>query len=366
VIQSMDTLARISGDQFGAILTSNDGATKIAEIAETMRRGLRTPFNFGDQDVILTASIGITIFDNGPAGAQEVLRDAELAMYYAKRLGGDRIEAYRASARSIAAYSEASEKDLERAINAGELQVHYQPIYNIQTGKIVGAEALMRWNHLSRGTILPSEFIPLAERIGMIEKLGRLALRQAANQTSDWINSFKLDENFFVSINLSTTQLATQSLLNDLRTMVTENPPLARHIKLEVTESQVMVNPEQSAYVLRALKSMGLGLALDDFGTGHSSLSYLHLFPFDTVKIPAQFVQMSDNPGMSHTQGPIMRAIISLASELGLKVVAEGVESPEELKRLRELNCHMAQGYLFDKAMPGDDLQRKLAAQYSK
>ncbi|MCF6325715.1 MAG: sensor domain-containing phosphodiesterase [Devosiaceae bacterium] len=366
IMQPMDTLARTSGDQFAAILTSSDSATKIAEIAETMRRGLRTPFNFGDQDVILTASIGITIFDNGPASATEVLRDAELAMYYAKRLGGDRIEAYRASARSIAAYSEASEKELERAINAGELQVHYQPIYNIQTGKITGAEALMRWNHPSKGIILPSEFIPLAERIGMIEKIGRLALRQAANQTGDWINNFQLDENFFVSINLSTTQLATQSLLNDLRTMVTENPQLARHIKLEVTESQVMVNPEQSAYVLSALKNMGLGLALDDFGTGHSSLSYLHLFPFDTVKIPAQFVQMSENSGLAHTQGPIMRAIISLANELGLKVVAEGVESTDELKRLRELNCQMAQGFLFDSAMPGNDLQRKLAAQYAK
>ncbi len=366
VMQPMDTLARLTGDQFGVVLTSNNGATKIAEIAEQMRRALRTPFNFGDQDVTLTASIGITIFDNGTANAQEVLRDAELAMYYAKRLGGDRIEAYRASARSIAAYAEASEKDLERAMNEGELQVHYQPIHDIHSNQIMGAEALMRWNHPSKGLISPSEFIPLAERSGLIEKLGRLALRQAVNQIGDWINTFPLDEAFFVSINLSTTQLSTQSLLNDLRTRVTENPSLPKHLKLEVTESQVMINPEHSAFVLSALRELGVGLALDDFGTGHSSLSYLHRFPFDTVKIPAQFVQMSDNSGMAHTQTPIMRAIISLANELGLAVVAEGVESADELERLRELDCQMAQGYVYDQAMTGNELHRKLAAQYSK
>ncbi len=365
VIRPMDTLARLNGSQFGAILISEGNASQIAEIAEQMRRSLRAPFNFGDQDLALTASIGITIFDNGPADATEVMRDAELAMYYAKRLGGDRIEAYRASARSIAAYSEASEKDLERAMNEGELQVHYQPIYDIHTSRIAGAEALMRWNHPSRGAISPSEFIPLAERTGQIEKLGRLALRQAANQTGNWIYQLPVDEGFFVSINLSATQLSTDTLLNDMRTLVTENTMLARHIKLEVTESQVMTNPEHSAHVLSALKDLGLGLALDDFGTGHSSLSYLHRFPFDTVKIPAQFVQMSDTTGMAHTQGPIIRAIMSLATELGLKVIAEGVETGEELERLRLLDCQLAQGFILDPALSGSDMHRKLAAQFT-
>ncbi len=364
VIRPMDTLAHMKGNRFGAILISEGNASQIAETAEQMRRSLRAPFNFGDQDLALTASIGITIFDNGPSDASEVIRDAELAMYYAKRLGGDRIEAYRASARSISAYSQASEKDLERAMNEGELQVHYQPIYDIHSGRIAGAEALMRWNHPEKGTVNPAEFIPLAERTGQIEKLGRLALRQAANRTGDWINAFPLEEDFFVSINLSTTQLSTDTLLNDMRTLVTENSGLARHLKLEVTESQVMTNPEHSAYVLAALKDLGLSLALDDFGTGHSSLSYLHRFPFDTVKIPAQFVQMSDSSGMSHTQGPIIRAIMSLATELGLRVIAEGVETGEELERLRLLDCQLAQGFVLDVALTGTDLHRKLAAQY--
>ncbi len=365
VMKPTDTIARVGGDQFGAILISGDGAGKIAEVAEQMRRALRAPFNFGEQDLTVTASIGITIYDNGTANAEEVLRDAELAMYYAKRLGGDRIEAYRASARSIAAYSEASEKDLERAMNEGELQVHYQPIYDIQTGRIAGAEALMRWNHPTNGIISPAEFIPLAERTGQIEKLGRLAFRQAANQTGDWIHALPVDEDFFVSINLSTAQLSTETLLTDLRTVVTENRRVARHLKLEVTETQVMSNPEHSAYVLFALKQLGIGLALDDFGTGHSSLSYLHRFPFDTVKIPAQFVQLNADNGMTHTQDPIMRAIVSLAGELGLQVVAEGVETREELERLRTLDCRLAQGYLFETALSGVDFKRRLAAQHS-
>ncbi|MCB9993295.1 MAG: EAL domain-containing protein [Hyphomicrobiaceae bacterium] len=364
VMRPMDTLGRIRGDQFAAILVSDESAGKIAEVAEQMRRALRTPFNFGDQDFSLTASIGITIYDNSPVGAADVLRDAELAMYYAKRLGGDRIEAYRASARSIAAYSEASERDLERAMNEGELQVYYQPIYDIRTASIAGAEALMRWNHPTKGIVGPSEFIPLAERTGLIEKLGRLAIRQAANQTSDWISALPLDENFFVSINLSATQLATETLLNDLRTLVTENRQLPRHIKLEVTETQVMANPEQSAFVLSALKDLGFGLALDDFGTGHSSFSYLHRFPFDTVKIPAQFVQLGDDSGSARTQGPIIRSITSLANELGLIVVGEGVETPEELKRLIQYDCHLAQGFVFEAAIDASALKRKLATQH--
>jgi len=364
IMKPTDTLARVSGDKFAVLILSGEGAGRIAEIAEQMRRSLRAPFNFGDQDLTVSASIGITIYDNSVAAGEDVMRDAELAMYYAKRLGGDRIEAYRASARSISAYSEASEKDLERAMNEGELQVYYQPIHDMQTGRIEGAEALMRWNHPTNGLVPPSEFIPLAERTGQIEKLGRLALRQAANQTGDWIHSLPVDDEFFISINLSTTQLATETLLNDLRTLVTENRRVAGHLKLEVTETQVMANPEHSAHVLLALKDLGVGLALDDFGTGHSSLSYLHRFPFDTVKIPAQFVQLEGEGGIQHTQAPIMRAIIQLAGELGLKVIAEGVETQDEIARLIELQCRYAQGYAYDSALTGGDLTKKLSTQY--
>ncbi len=363
IMRPLDTVARINGDQFGVILASEQAASKIAESAEQIRKALKAPFNFGERDLTLTASIGVTIYDNNPASAADVLRDAELAMYYAKRLGGDRIEAYRASARTITAYNRASEEDLDRGLRQGELQVQFQPIMDIHSGLIAGAEALMRWNHPTRGMVNPDEFIPLAERSGMIERLGRLAFEQAAAQTRDWIANLPLSEEFFVSVNLSPSQLATEALLSDMRQLVLEHRGVASHLKLEITESEVMTNPEHSAYMLASLRSLGIGLALDDFGTGHSSLSYLHRFPFDTIKIPAAFVQISDATGMAHTQVPIIRAVVSLASELDMSVIAEGVETLDEIDRLRQLNCHYAQGFAFGAAMTGGEMTKRLASQ---
>lgn len=363
VMRPLDTVARISGDQFAVILASEQTAGKIAESAEQIRKALKAPFNFGDRDLTITASIGVTIYDGNPAEAADVLRDAELAMYYAKRLGGDRIEAYRASARSIANYNRASEEDLERGMRQGELHVQYQPVMNIASGQIVGAEALMRWNHPTRGVVNPDEFVPLAERSGQIEKLGRLAFEQAATQAREWSATIGLSEDFFISVNLSPTQLATETLLNDMRNLVAQDKTLATHLKLEITEGQVMSNPEHSAYMLEALRSLGLGLALDDFGTGHSSLSYLHRFPFDTIKIPPAFVKMGTETGIPHTQAPIIRAIVGLAEDLDLMVIAEGVETLDEIERLRQMNCRFAQGFAFGAAMTGQELAKKLMAQ---
>jgi len=367
LMRPLDTVARIAGDQFAVILASEQTAGKIAEMAEQIRKALKAPFNFGDRDLTLTASIGVTIYDSNPASAADVLRDAELAMYYAKRLGGDRIEAYRASARSISAYNRANEEDLLRGMNEGELQVEFQPIMDILSGKIAGAEALMRWNHPTRGLVAPDEFIALAERANLIDRLGRIAFEQAAFHTRDWLTVMPtLPEDFFVSVNLSPTQLASETLLGDIRSTVGQNKSLARHMKLELTESQVMTNPEHSAYMLAALKDLGLGLALDDFGTGHSSLSYLHRFPVDTIKIPADFVQLNETKGVAHTQGPIIRAIVSLASELDLSVVAEGVETLDEIERLRALECRLAQGFAFGAAMTAAEFGKQLQAQLAR
>lgn len=366
VMRPLDTVARIAGDQFAVILASEASAGKIAEIAEQIRKALKAPFNFGERDLSLTCSLGVTIYDGNPGTSADVLRDAELAMYYAKRLGGDRIEAYRASARSIAAYTRANEEDLDRGLRHGELGIQFQPIMDIHTGLIAGAEALMRWNHPNRGIVPPEEFVPLAERSGLIERLGRLAFEQAAGQTREWLDSLDLSEDFFVSVNLSPSQLASESLLNEMRTLIADHRSVAGHLKLEITEGQVMTNPEHSAYMLQALKGMGLGLALDDFGTGFSSLSYLHRFPFDTIKIPAPFVQIGEDGGMSHTQAPIIRSIVTLAAELDLTVIAEGVETLDEIERLQSLNCQFAQGFAFGAAMSGAELHKKLQGQQGR
>ncbi|WIJ24596.1 putative bifunctional diguanylate cyclase/phosphodiesterase [Devosia sp. RR2S18] len=366
IMRPLDTVARITADQFAVILASEQAAGKIAETAEQIRKALKAPFNFGDRDLTLSCSIGVTIYDGNPADAPDVLRDAELAMYYAKRLGGDRIEAYRASARSISAYNRASEADLERGMKQGELHVQFQPVMDIVSGQMVGAEALMRWTHPTRGVVNPDEFVPLAERSGLIEKLGRLAFEQSATQAKDWMTSIGLPEDFFISVNLSPSQLATETLLNDMRSLVNQDRKLAQHLKLEITESQVMNNPEHSAYMLDALRSLGLGLALDDFGTGHSSLSYLHRFPFDTIKIAAPFVKLGADTGIAHTQAPIIRAVVGLASDLDLMVIAEGVETLDEIERLRQLNCRYGQGFAFGAAMTGAEFGRKLSAQLAR
>ncbi len=364
LLRPLDTVSRLNGDQFGIILASEQSAEKIAKIAEQIRKDMRVPFNFGEKNITLSVSIGVTIFDNSEVGASEVLRNAELAMSYAKRKGGDKIEAYRAVANSIVEYSRLSEEDLERGIRKGEFRVYFQPIMDLQTNLIAGCEALMRWEHESKGNIAPAEFIALAERSGQIKKLGQLAFEQAAIRTQQWCDEFKIDDDFFVSVNLSPLQLANENMLLEMKTLVDRHINIVKHLKLEVTESQVMANAEHSAYMLATLKSMGLSLALDDFGTGYSSLSYLHRFPFDSIKIPAPFVQISQEKGMIHTQVPIIRSIIALSNDLGMQVIAEGVETKAEIERLKELNCKYAQGYYFGVAMSAKDFNEKLRAQY--
>ena len=360
-MRPLDTVARLGSDQFGVILCSEKTADKIAEMADQLRKAIRAPFTFGERDIAVSASLGVTIFDNGQAGAADILRDAELAMLYAKRHGGDRIEAYRAAARSIVALAKSTEDDLQKAIKNGQIHMHYQPICELATGRIVGAEALIRWQHPLRGIIGPDEFIPLAERSGQIEQLGRMAFEQSATRLQIWQRAIALPPDFFVSVNLSPRQLASENLIADLNAYLGEHKTIAPHIKLEITESQMMLNPEHSAYIVSTLKSMGLGLALDDFGTGHSSLSYLHRFPVDTIKIAAPFVKMSGEGGFAHTQAPIIRAITALAGELDLMVIGEGVETEAERERLMQLSCRYGQGYLFAEPMDGDAMQRKLA-----
>lgn len=361
----LDTVARLNGDQFTVVLVAEQTANKIADVAEQIRKAIHAPFSFGGKDISLTASIGITIYDNGREEAVDVLRDAEMAMYYAKRRGGDRIEAYRAAAKSIAAFARATTSELQSALKAGQMQVMFQPIVDSETDTIVGAEALMRWEHPERGPISPSEFVPLAERSGAIDQLGKLAISQTLEQLKAWLSRYELPEDFAVSVNLSPRQLANPGFLDDVKGLLKKNQSAAPYLKLEVTESEVMVNPEQSAYVLSNLKAIGVRLALDDFGTGHSSLSYLHRFPFDTIKIAAPFVQSDSPNGLDHTKEPIIRAVVGLARELDLMVIGEGVETEAEVKRLAALGCRYAQGFYYGEAESGEMFEKRFADAYA-
>lgn len=363
LMRPLDTLARINGDQFAVILVSEQSATKIAGFAEQMRKSIREPIKFGDSEISISASIGVTIYDNKPNAASTILRNAELAMMYAKRMGGDRIEAYRANSSELGVSQTTLNADLERAIDQRELQMHFQPIYDLANNRLSGAEALMRWNHPNRGAISPEEFIPLAERTGLIDRLGQVVIEQTAIQLKSWIENVDVPDDFFVSLNLSAQQLAKETLLNEMRTLIASHGDLVERVLLEVTESQVMASPEHSAYVLESLKGMGFRLALDDFGVGHSSLSYLHRFPFDFVKIPSTFVQTEERHGIAQTQVPIMKAIVALAKDLDLKVIAEGAESDEEVERLKSLSVRYAQGFAFSKPLTGAQMLQLLKKQ---
>ncbi|WP_062203093.1 EAL domain-containing protein [Aureimonas sp. AU12] len=360
VLKPQDSLARLSGNQFGLILMSENDVGAVGTFAETLRDVVRAPIAFADRDIILTASVGLTGWTDG-AGADEVLREAELAMYQAKRLGGDRIEPFRPSFKTHSSGRVELESDLRRAFGRNELSLAFQPIVKLSTTEIVGFEALMRWNHAKRGPVSPSEFIPIAENTGLIVQLGQFALDEAARRLSDW-QKLPGQSKLFCSVNISSRQLIRQDLLNDVRQILKRYNLVPETLKLELTESLVMDNPERSAKLLVKLKEMGVGLSLDDFGTGYSSLSYLMRFPFDTLKIDQSFLR-----GDAQPQRPIIvQSIVTMAHELGLVVVAEGVDNETDAARLRQLNCEYAQSYMFAPPLTAEEARRRLQERQAK
>jgi diguanylate cyclase (GGDEF)-like protein/PAS domain S-box-containing protein len=347
LLKPQDTLARISGDQFAFLLISESEPERIAGFADSVRRTLRAPISFGDKEIFLTASIGIAMHDAKQGDPQEIVKDAEIGMYYAKRLGGDRIEAFRPALRQHGADILTLEADLRRAIGREEIKVLYQPIVRLEDRTIAGFEALARWDHPEHGRIPPAEFIPLAERNGLIIPLGLFVLERAAKQLSDWQEQLGRDVPLFISVNISSRQLLRHDLINDVKSVLSRSAVTRGSLKLELTESLVMENPEYAAQVLTRIRELGAGLSLDDFGTGYSALSYLQRFPFETLKIDQSFVR-----GPSAKQKRvILRAIIGLAHELGMDVVAEGAETEDDALDLYDLGCEFAQGFLFGQAM---------------
>ncbi|MBN9025283.1 EAL domain-containing protein [Kaistia nematophila] len=347
LLKPQDTLARIAGDQFAFLLISESEPERIAGFADSVRRTLRAPISFGDKEIFLTASIGIAMHDSKQSEASEIVKDAEIGMYYAKRLGGDRIEAFRPALRQHGADTLTLEADLRRAIGREEIKVLYQPIVRLEDRTIAGFEALVRWDHPQHGRIPPAEFIPLAERNGLIIPLGLFVLERAAKQLSDWQEQLGRDVPLFVSVNISSRQLLRHDLISDVKSVLSRSAVTRGSLKLELTESLVMENPEYAAQVLTRVRELGAGLSLDDFGTGYSSLSYLQRFPFETLKIDQSFVR-----GPSAKQKRvILRAIIGLAHELGMDVVAEGAETEDDALDLYDLGCEFAQGFLFGQPM---------------
>jgi diguanylate cyclase (GGDEF)-like protein/PAS domain S-box-containing protein len=362
LIGQQDTLGRLSGDQYGLVLLSEQEPDRIVALADSLRKAVRAPITFGDREIFLTCSVGIAFFEGGKQAVEDMVTNAEIALNHAKRLGGDRQEVFRPILRPLDKNIVDLEADLREAIKKETLGVYFQPIIRLEDQSVAGFEVLARWNHAKRGKISPSEFIPVAEQSGLINELGIYMLDKGAQQLAFWQREFPLPQPLFASVNLSSRQLLKQDLINDVKAVLSRTSLTPGTLKLELTESLVMSNPEYSAKVLERLRGLGAGLSLDDFGTGHSSLSYLQRFPFDTIKIDQSFVK----PNGSSARPVLLRTIVAMGHDLGMSVVAEGAESENDALELYQLGCEYAQGFYFGEAVTAAEatkILRKMPAQ---
>jgi diguanylate cyclase (GGDEF)-like protein/PAS domain S-box-containing protein len=344
VVRPGDTLGRLSGDSFALVITSEQNTQRLMALADLVRRAVSTPITHGERQIYLTGSVGVSMVDEAALADREAfVRNAELASIHAKRTGRDRIEVYRPSMRANPQDKLSLASDLRLAIERKELEVQFQPIVRLEDRSIAGFEALVRWNHPRLGRLPPSEFIAIAEETGSIIELGQFVMETTARELLAWQQHLVVEPPIFASVNVSSRQLIRNDLLADVRNVLIRYPVQPGSLKLEITETLVMENPEYAAQILTKIKELGAGLALDDFGTGYSSLSYLQRFPFDTLKVDQSFVRHDD----TGKRPLILRSIVSLAHDLGMNVVAEGAESEADTVELFQLGCEFAQGYVF-------------------
>ncbi|MBD1861162.1 MULTISPECIES: EAL domain-containing protein [Trichocoleus] len=339
-----DTVARLGGDEFTILLDDISDLDDATRIANRIHHALQSPFNLQGQEVFTSVSIGIALSETGYDWPEDLLRDADTAMYRAKSLGRACHKVFDRTMHLRAVELLHLETDLRRAIERQELRLHYQPIVSLTTGRIHGFEALIRWQHPERGLMSPAEFIPVAEETGLIVPVGLWVLREACQQAQKWQKQFSTSFPLTMSVNLSGKQFSQPDLIGQIEQILQATALDARSLKLEITESVMMENAESATKMLLRLKALGVQLHIDDFGTGYSSLSYLHRFPIDQLKIDRSFVKRL---GADDESAEIVRAIVTLAHNLGIHVTAEGVETAEQLTQLRALECEYGQGYFF-------------------
>ena len=359
-VRGSDTVSRQGGDEFVVLLVANEFDHDAAKIADKVRVALAAPHSIDGSDLYVTTSIGISIYPVDGQNAEELLKSADTAMYHAKDHGRNNYQFFRSEMNTRAVERQYVEANLRRALERQEFMLEYQPKINLNTGRISGAEALLRWKHPTDAAILPDRFIGVAEDCGLIVPIGRWVLREACAQAKKWINAGMVEVS--IAVNISALEFRQMDFLDSVRAALDETGLEVGHLQLEISENVLMDNAESSAFILQELKDMGVQLAMENFGTGYSSLSYLHLFPLDVIKIDQSFVE---GIGKSTDNGIIVGAVIGMGNSLKLKVVAEGIENLEQLNFLKELNCEEGQGFYFSKAISSESFTEMLASQRS-
>ncbi|HEY9729177.1 MAG TPA: bifunctional diguanylate cyclase/phosphodiesterase, partial [Chroococcales cyanobacterium] len=352
-----DVVARLNSDRFAIILATPQHKKEAGNVAEIILERLSQTFSLAGQEIFITASVGIALYPRDGNEIEVLLNHANTAMTKASQQGGDQYQFYSAAFNVGSSDRLSLQSELRHALEREELQVYYQPQVSLQTGEIIGTEALLRWLHPERGLVSPTKFIPIAEETGLIIPIGEWVLQTACKQTKLWQNSGFAS--LQVSVNLSSRQFSQIDLRKQLVQILMETGLDPKYIEVELTESMLVQNTEVAIRRLNALKSLGVKIAIDDFGTGYSSLSYLQQFPFDILKIDRCFIQdITNNPH----NAAITKAIIEMAKSLNLKLIAEGVETPEELSFICRQDCDAMQGYLFSRPLPTPEFSQLLKA----
>ncbi len=352
-VRAGDTVARTGGDEFAILLEDATGEHSPEQVAERIAAALRTPLQIAGRDVIVSTSIGITDAVESPGGADELLRNADVALHAAKGAGKARAERFEKEMYASVRRRLDLTADLRRALDRGEFRLVYQPIVNLATGRISEVEALVRWMHPVRGLVMPADFIPVAEDTGMIVPLGRWVLAEACRQASTWHALQPGRQQLVIGVNLSARQFADPHLVEDVAYTLRETGLRPSTLKLEITESVAMKDTAAAEAIMHALKRLGVKLAIDDFGTGYSSLHYLKRFPVDTLKIDRSFI---DGLGADEQDTAIVQSVVALAKTLRLETTAEGIETTIQQSQLRVLHVEHGQGYLFARPLPAEEL----------
>ncbi len=359
VLRTEDVAARLGGDEFAVLLEDDPGLSESEAVAHRIIEAMRVAFSIDGHDTTIGASIGIAAARLGTERADELLRNADVAMYTAKASGKNRVSVFEPTMHAAIVERHALSAELSRSLGQGELAVYYQPIVTLSNAAVTGMEALVRWRHPVRGLIGPGEFVHLAEENGMILPLGRWVLSEACRQAAAWSRLGPADPPLTMSVNLSAQQLQEPTFVSDLKSILDESGLTPWQLVLEMTETVMFHDTTTTISRLEAIRDLGVRIAIDDFGTGYSSLGYLRRFRVDILKIAREFI----GPAESEEEWAFAGAIVALGRTLGLSIIAEGIEEPGQYRRLHELGCEYGQGYLFSRPQEADAMTEMLMAQ---